>query len=381
MMGSRRVLFLANDYPPIPGGIAGYLFGLVSHLDRARTAVLAPVVSGAAEFDRAHDVRVYRRRFLPPLPFPADKLARIALPMAYLPAILRRERPEILHCGHVLSAGVVGLLLRRRRGLPYAVYAYGADLLDYQRNPIVMRLLRRVLAEAAGVVTISDFSVGLVERFGVPRGRITKVLWGIDVQRFHPGVDGRRVRAHHGLRDRPVILTVARLVTRKGHDVVIDALAKVQAAVPGAAYLIVGSGPDRARLDRIVAERGLHDSVVFAGFVPDAELPEYYAAADCCVLASRQIRGDVEGAGSVTLEASASGRPVIVGASGGTDQHVVEGETGYLVDPTDRDAVAARVAAVLSDRALAARLGRAGRALVRERFVWERTLAPLEPLL
>lgn len=381
MIGSRRVLFLANDFPPVPGGIAGYLFGLVSHLDRARTAVLAPAMPGAADFDRAHGVRVYRRRFLLPLPFPADKLARIALPMAYLPAIVRRERTEILHCGHVLTAGVVGLLLHRRRSLPYVVYAYGADLLDYQRHPSVMRLLRRVLANAAGVVTISDFSVGLLEGLGVPRERITKVVMGIDVERFRPEIDGRRVRERHGLRDRPVILTVARLVTRKGHDVVIEALAKVRAAVPDAVYLIVGTGPDRERLGRIVAERGLDESVVFAGFVPDADLPEYYAVADCFVLASRQIGTDVEGAGNVTLEASASGRAVIAGRSGGTDEHVVDGETGYLVDPADPDAVAARIAAVLSDRALATRLGRAGRAIVAERFVWERTLAPLEPLL
>jgi phosphatidylinositol alpha-1,6-mannosyltransferase len=379
--GSRRVLFLANDFPPVPGGIAGYLYGLVSHLDRHRTAVLAPAMPGAEAFDRTHDVRVYRRRFVLSLPFPVDKLARVVFPMVHLPSILQRERTDVLHCGHVLTAGVVGLLLHRRRGLPYVVYAYGADLLDYERHPRLARLMRRVLAHAAGVVTISDFSVGLLERIGVPRSRIAKVVMGIDVRRFRPDIDGRRVRERHRLGDRPVVLTVARLVTRKGHDLVIEALAKVRAAVPDAVYVIAGSGPDRERLERLAAERGLGDAVVFAGFVPDADLPEYYAAADCFVLASRQIGTDVEGAGNVTLEASASGRAVVAGRSGGTDEHVLEGETGYLVDPTDPGAIAARVAAILSDRALAERLGRRGRETVCDRFVWERTLAPLEPLL
>jgi phosphatidylinositol alpha-1,6-mannosyltransferase len=379
--GTRRVLFLANDFPPITGGISGYVFGLVSHLDRARTAVLAPSVRGAAEFDRTHDVRVHRRRYLLPLPFPASKLARIALPLASLPRILACERTEILHCAHILTSGIVGLLLRRRRGLPYVVYGYGADILDYRRQPGATRLMRRVFDGADGVVTISDYSVGLLEGLGVPRARIAKVVMGIDVGRFRPDANGARVRARHGLGARPVVLTVARLVTRKGHDVVIDAVAKVRTAVPGTVYLVVGSGPDGHRLGRIVADRGLGDAVVFAGFVPEAELPEYYAAADCFVLASRQIGTDVEGAGNVTLEASASGRPVIAGRSGGTDEHLVDGETGYLVDPTDAGEIAARIGSILSDRALAARLGRAGRALVCERFVWERTLAPLEPLL
>jgi phosphatidylinositol alpha-1,6-mannosyltransferase len=120
---------------------------------------------------------------------------------------------------------------------------------------------------------------------------------------------------------------------------------------------------------------------VFAGFVPEHELPQYYAAADCFVLASRQIGTDVEGAGNASLEASASGCPVIAGRSGGTDEHVVDGETGLLVDPTDAGAIADRIVAVLSDADLAARLGRAGRAMICERFVWERTIRPLERLL
>ena len=380
-MAPRRALLLANDFPPLSGGIAGYLFGLWGHLPRERTAVLAPKVPGWETFDRSHDLRVYRRRFLWRLPFPLDKLARIVLPLAYAGPVLRRERGDILHCGHVLTAGVVGLLLKRRRSLPYAVYAYGADLLDYQKHAALERLLRRVLAEAEGVVTNREFSAGLLRGLGFPPERIFKVLMGIDTARFRPDLDGRAVRDRHGLGDRPVLLTVARLVQRKGHDMVIWALPRIRRTLPRAVYLVVGTGPERDRLRRLAAETGVEDAVVFAGFVPDADLAAYYAACDCFILCSRQVGTDVEGAGNASLEASASGRPAIAGRSGGTDEHVVHGETGVLVDPTDPAAIAEAALAILGDRAEARRLGQQGRRMTEERFVWDTTAAVLAPLL
>ncbi len=380
-MTARRALLLANDFPPLSGGIATYLYGLWLHLPRERTAVLAPKIRGWERFDRTHDLRMYRRRFVWRLPFPLDKAARIALPAAYAGPILRRERTEILHCGHVLTAGVVGLILKRARRLPYAAYAYGADLLDYHRHRGLGRLLRRVLAEAEGVVTISEYSAGLLKELGVPPDRIVKVRMGIDAGRFRADLDGRAVRDRHGLGDRPILLTVARLVPRKGHDVVIQALPRIRRAMPNAVYMIVGTGLERERLRQLAAEAGVADAVLFAGFVPEADLPAYYAACDCFILCSRQIGTDVEGAGIASLEASASGRPVLAGRSGGTDEHVVHGETGLLVDPTDPEAVAEAVLAVMENPAEALRLGRQGRRMVEERFVWEKTAAALAPLL
>ncbi|HEX7550691.1 MAG TPA: glycosyltransferase family 4 protein, partial [Candidatus Methylomirabilis sp.] len=380
-MRPRRALLLTNDFPPLSGGIAGYLYGLWSHLPREQTVILAPKIEGWRAFDRTHDLRIYRRSYFWSLPFPLDKAARILLPLFYLQSILRRERIDILHCGHVLTAGIVGLILKRLLRMPYAVYAYGADLLDYERYRTLARLQRRVLQEAEGVVTIGDYSVDLLRNLGVPADRIVKVLMGIDTARFRPDLSGQVVRDRHKLGQRPVLLTVARLVARKGHDMVIQALPAIRKTVPGVAYVIVGSGPERMRLEQLAAELQLENVVFFAGFVPEADLPEYYAAADCVVLCSRQIGTDVEGAGNVTLEASASGRPVIVGQSGGTREHVRHNETGLLVDPTDPRAIADAAIALLQDRDMALRLGRQGRRMIEEEFVWEKTAAPLSRLL
>ena len=377
----RRALLLTNDFPPTPGGIAGYLFGLWSHLAGERTAVVAPRVRGARAFDRTHHVRVYRRRLLWPLPFPASKAATLLASLAALPPLVRRERPEILHAGHVLTSGVAALLLKRLTGLPYAVYGYGADLTDYDGYPGLSRLRRRVLREADGVITISEFSVSTLVQDGIDERRIAKVLVGLDTTRFHPALDGSAVRRRFGIGDRPILLTVARLVARKGHDVVIRALERVLAKRGDAVYLIVGSGPERARLERLAAAHGVARAVIFAEYVPDAELPAYYAASDVFVLCSRQIGTDFEGGGNVSLEASACGKPVVVGRSGGTAEHVRHAETGLLVDPTSPEEVAAAVLGLLDDPDDAARLGRRGRQLVEDRFVWAKTVAPMEHLL
>jgi phosphatidyl-myo-inositol dimannoside synthase len=377
----RRALLLTTDFPPLSGGIAGYLFGLWRHLPRERTAVLAPKVAGWQAFDTTHDLHIYRRSYLWPLPFPLDKLARILLPLLHIGPILRRERIEILHCGHLLTSGVAGLLLKRRRQLPYAVYAYGADVLDYRRRNSLDRLQRQILLEAEGVVTIGDFTMQLLRDLGVPADRIVKVLMGIDVGRFRPDVDGTSIRARHGLGQGPVLLSVARLVERKGHDMVIRALPEIRRHLPDASYLIVGSGRERARLEQVAHETGVAEAVCFAGFVPEADLPVYYAASDCFLLCSRQVGTNVEGAGNVTLEASASGRPVVVGHSGGTEEHVIHGETGLLVDPTNPAAIAEAVVTILGTPEKAERLGRQGRRMVEDRFVWEKTARPLTPLL
>ena len=160
---------------------------------------------------------------------------------------------------------------------------------------------------------------------------------------------------------------------RKGQDVLIQALPLVRARVPDAALLVVGGGPYRGRLERLVAERGLGRHVVLTGSVPWAELPAHFDAGDVFAMPARtRNRGlDVEGLGIVYLEASATGLPVVAGDSGGAPDAVLEGETGFVVPGADVDAVADRVARLLEDGGLARRMGERGRAWVEEAWRWD----------
>jgi phosphatidylinositol alpha-1,6-mannosyltransferase len=183
-----------------------------------------------------------------------------------------------------------------------------------------------------------------------------------------------------------VIVCVSRLVPRKGQDVLIQALPKIRQRVPGTALLLVGR-PNRARflwwLQQLAVREGVADHVIFAGGVPGDQLPEYYAAGDVFAMPcrARRLGLDVEGLGIVYLEASAVARPVIAGESGGAPETVRQGESGYVVDGRDPNAVAARVVGMLADAAERDRLGRGGRRWVEQAWTWDVAARRLQDLL
>ena len=205
----------------------------------------------------------------------------------------------------------------------------------------------------------------------------------MDTNAYHPDVDGSGVRRRLGLADRPVVVCVSRLVPRKGQDILVRALPAIRRRVPDAALLLVGGGPYRSTLERLAREHGVAGDVVFTGSVAWAELPAHYAAGDVYAMPCRTRRRglDVEGLGIVYLEASASGLPVVAGDSGGAPDAVLDGQTGYVVPGRDVAAAADRIADLLADRALAARLGAAGRAWVEAEWQWDTQAERMRRLL
>ena len=189
---------------------------------------------------------------------------------------------------------------------------------------------------------------------------------GVDTDAFRPGAGGAAVRERLGLADRPVVVCVSRLVTRKGQDTLIRAWPQVLAARRHAVLLLVGGGTRGDRLRRLAERLGVAGSVVFTGPVPWADLPAYYDAGDVFAMPCRTRRGglDVEGLGIVYLEASAAGLPVVGGDSGGAPDAILDGETGYVVPGGDAAAVAGRITQLLADPAAARAMGEKGLAWV-----------------
>jgi phosphatidylinositol alpha-1,6-mannosyltransferase len=226
-----------------------------------------------------------------------------------------------------------------------------------------------------------------------PHPELVQLAPGVDSDVFSPAPDARAgaaqggagdsIRARHGLDGRPVIVCVSRLVPRKGQDTLIRALPGIRAAVPDAALLLVGDGPYEKRLRQLAAHAHVAEHVVFAGAVSSAELPAHFRAGDLFAMPCRTRRFglDVEGLGMVFLEASASGRAVLAGDSGGAPDAVREGVTGHVVDGRDLDHVTARVVAMLSDPAQAAAYGAAGRDWVRADWRWDSIADRLAGLL
>jgi phosphatidylinositol alpha-1,6-mannosyltransferase len=163
----------------------------------------------------------------------------------------------------------------------------------------------------------------------------------------------------------------------------IRSLPAIHRRVPDAAVLIVGDGPQRNDLEKLVDELGLHDDVVFTGAKPWVDTPEYFAAGDvfCMPTRTRKAGFEVEGLGIVYLEASACGLPVVAGDSGGAPDAVQDGVTGYVVDGRVIGQIADRVATLLLDRELAAQMGDCGRRWVEQRWQWDDLAAQLQALL
>jgi phosphatidylinositol alpha-1,6-mannosyltransferase len=245
---------------------------------------------------------------------------------------------------------------------------------------------RAALRGAACVIANSRFTAGLVGEAGVEPERIRIVHPGCDIDHFRPlpvDVELKQQLLCDRAADR-VILSVGGLVPRKGHDMVIRGLPGVLRRYPDVTYLIVTS--DRrnyAPLDDLARAVGVREHVVFAYGRPTGDLPRIYALSDLFVMPSRERREacDAEGFGMVFLEASACGKAVVGGRSGGIGDAVVDGVTGLLVDPLDPADVAQAIVRVLEDRELAWRLGEQGRSRAVRDFTWTRVAGQVQEIL
>jgi phosphatidylinositol alpha-1,6-mannosyltransferase len=292
---------------------------------------------------------------------------------------IRLRRPDLIHAGQILETGLAALLFRRKYGIPYVVHTYGEEINYYARWELTRGWMRAVLREAAAVTTISNYTAERIRRLELFAGPISLLYPGATLSRF-TGTSGQAVRERYGLGDAPVLLTVARLLPRKGHDRVLDALPQIRAQVPGVRYLVVGSGMTETYLRDLVKRKNLDDAVVFTGPVPHSQIPDCFAAADLFIHPNRETAdGDVEGFGIVFLEAGASGVPVIGGNSGGTPDAIRDGETGYLVDPNNVAEIAERTVRLLTDPELRRRMGEGGRAWA-ARFTWDAAAARVREL-
>lgn len=335
----------------MPGGIQQLLSQLVRRAGWNTTVVcFADEGSEATDADMpAQVVRITRAR---------DHRLSVARLAGATAREIRRIRPDLVFSGHlVLGPAVVAATRRPRRAT--AQFVYAKELGTRQR------VAREVLERIDATVTISEYSRELAISAGAPPERVHLVLPG-------GGSDGSE-RPDEQARE-PTLVTVARLEDRyKGFDVVMRAMPLVRARVPGARWMVVGDGSLRSQLQATAERWGLGECVSFLGAVDDQTRDGVLRRAAVFVMPSRVPagRGAGEGFGIVYLEAGAAGLPVVAANEGGATSAVLDGVTGLLCDPRDHVAVADRIVRLLTDPALARRLGEAGRARQRE-LSWER---------
>jgi phosphatidyl-myo-inositol dimannoside synthase len=383
-------LLLAQDFPPMGGGIARLHAELVKHFPRGELIVSTPTDSDAPgtdlQFDAVVDrlpITARRTRTLPGLVLWSRRAATLA----------RRHRVRLVYCGNVKPAGYPARWVYERTGIPYCVFLYGGDLLSEQhkirRWAFKRWTSRAILRGAAALVAISrwtaDLALTLLGELGLDghRNRLRVVHLGADPRHFRPGVDATELRQRLDFPDGGGrwLLTVARLVAHKGVDTVIQALPAILERMPDVRYAVAGAGTERERLEHLARTTGVAEQVRFLGAVDDRDLPALYNLAAIYVGASRlgEQKG-VEGFGISLVEASACGLPVVAGNSGGIPDAVRDGETGFLVAPEDPAAFAEAIGRLLADPELAQRVGAAGRRAVETYYNWDRVVRDLREI-
>ncbi|GMU55442.1 MAG: glycosyl transferase family 1 [Candidatus Xenobia bacterium] len=368
-----KILVLSTDYPPTRGGIARLTFETTRQLAELGNEI---VVIATLERGMRADLDVEQR--FQTIRIPATFGLREFRQWRELVQQVRSFRPDVIWSAAWYPGGVLASFIPQ---VPFVFSTYGSEIFPNFNGivQIIKALLpfrRLVFGRAAAITALSKFTRDYIVRLGAPPGKIELIGGGVGQEWFE--IENRPVSP-------PVILTVGRLDWHKGHEVVVRALPEVLRHCPEALYHIVGPDPGNWPRIRSLAEAlGVDSRVRYLGAVSEAELRTQYAQASVFAMLSRELPGRpdlLEGFGLTFLEANAVGLPVVAGNSGGVSDAVDHEQTGYLVAPESVEDVAQALSRLLTDRALARRLGEQGRHRALKDFTWQVQAKRLHELL
>jgi teichuronic acid biosynthesis glycosyltransferase TuaC len=266
---------------------------------------------------------------------------------------------DLIDAHYFYPDGVAAAMLGKYFNKPVVITARGSDITQLPRFRLPRRMIRWAAARAAGVITVCEALKTEMQTLGVDAAHVTALRNGVDLDLFRP-VERDQTRARLGLAHF-TLLAVGHLVPVKAQELIIGALP----LLPGVRLLIAGNGPNRAMLEALARNLGVADRVVLLGAVAQAQLRDYYGAADALVLPSER-----EGWANVLLESMACGTPVIASRVWGTPEVVAAPEAGLLLGERSAQGIAAAVDALRAnypDRAATRRYA--------ERFSWDDTSA------
>ncbi|MDP2586551.1 MAG: glycosyltransferase family 4 protein [Candidatus Komeilibacteria bacterium] len=351
-----KLLLITMEWPPFKGGVGNYYFNLVQNLSGHQVSVLEV---GSTSF-----YKYFWPKWLK-LFFQIRKL-------------VKKDRPDLIWVGQVLPIGTVALLIKKFFKIPYFVSTHGLDIMLPQKSLRKEKIMRRVLNESKFITSNSKFTKKQLLNLEIPEEKIEVIYPCPNIKAVTSSLEQiRELKRELGLEDKKVLLTVGRLVNRKGQQKVIQAMPALVKKFPEMVYLVIGDGPEGEKLKAQSLKLGLKNKVIFLANISDEELPAYYQLADLFVMPAENLAGDVEGFGIVYLEAAMFGLPSVAGKSGGVMEAVIDGQTGLLVDPNNQDDLAEKISFLLSDKELRQQFSVNGRIRVERDFIWNKQAAKL----
>ena len=365
----EKILCITNDFGPRAGGIETFVIGLIERLPFGSVIVYTSAQEDSAPYDlkwlKEFGVEVVRDKSKILLPTPG---------VAYCVNALVRERNiTTAFFGAAAPLGLLSKGLRRAGVKEIVALTHGHEVWWSKVFPFTLAM-KSISRQVNNLTYLGEFTRNAISKSvtKVAAQSMVKIAPGIDTDHFSPQ-DARELRNELGLTEKKVIVSVGRLVHRKGQDVLIEAMPAIIKDVPEAHILMIGEGPYRSYLENRVRALGIQERVTFIGRIQYADLPRYICAGDLFVMPSRsRLAGlEVEGLGIVYLEASACGLPVIAGDSGGAPDAVLEGQTGLVVDGTSKSEVAAAAVELLLDPDRSRAMGVRGRQWIIQEWRWE----------
>jgi len=337
----RKHILVTNDFPPKVGGIQSYLWELWKRLPNEDFYVYTTPFPNDEKFDLEQPFHIVRsnNKVLLPTPIVSKNVQKLTKDL----------EGELIVWDPAFPLGLVAPKSR----IPYALVLHGAELAIPGKLPIAKSFLANTLRKASLVICAGNYPAAEAERTAKQRLPLAIIPPGVDIDRFRPGtlLEKKKIRENFGIQNTsPVILTLTRLVPRKGIDILIKAVKTLKKKYPELVLLIGGTGRDTRRLESLAKDS--EGSVRFLGRISEETLPDLYRAADILCMPCRSRWGGLEqeGFGIVFLEAAASGIPQIAGKSGGSADAVINNETGLVIDePKDPRQLAQAIEMLLQD--------------------------------
>ncbi len=285
---------------------------------------------------------------------------------------LKERKFDVIHT-HSSKAGIIGRIAGRKAGVPMVAHTiHGLAFGPYEsalKNFIYIHAERYAAKRCDRIYSVAQAMIDqcLAQKIGRPE-QFKVVYSGMELDRFLEAKPEEKLRADLNIpAGRKVVGAVARLFPRKGYEDFFPVAAKIVEKRPDTHFLILGDGPSRADYENLVRSLGIAGHVSFAGLVPPDEVARYIALTDAVAHFSLK-----EGLPRVAVQALAEEKPVVAYPLDGTPEVVIDGQTGFLIPPGDHAAATEALLRILSDDTLAARMGQAGRTLVKDKFPWRR---------
>ena len=346
------------EYPPFRGGIANYYNNIVKYWPQEDKIIVLHNNEGQLLNSKWPVLKWW----------PAIKELYRATQEAN-----KNSATQVL-VGHVLPLGTVAYLISWLRPIEYSVFLHGMDLAFAQRSKRKKWLMKKILKRAQKIICNSSYVAKQAEEF-MGRESAEKMVVvnpGVEQRLMVNGRLSTELIRKYNLKNKLVLLTVGRLVKRKGVDKVLECLPGVLKEVPNLVYVIVGAGEELSNCQLLMVNGQLEGSVLIITNANEDEKWAWYELCDIFIMPARNIKGDVEGFGIVYLEANLAGKPVIAGDSGGVRDAVEDGVSGLLINPEDINEIKNAIIKLAQDKNLRKKLGEESRARALKDFSWEK---------